>query len=346
MTNAFAPVDELLTRSRGSTFTAAVARVEWRGGLCFERAYGVTRDDEQARPVFVDSRFDLASLTKLFVSTLALIAVSEGRLDLDAPLSGILDQWQSTEHRAISARMLLAHDSGIDSGADYRKLLDHNVEQYALREALVAPPGQRVIYSDLGFIVLGVVLERIYGRSLQALLRGAFGASAQYRPGAAERLAIPATENDGWRGRVQGSVHDEKAHLMGGVAGHAGIFGTARDVAALTQQYLGPLCKRTIGAPNALSLEMILQATREQAPDAILRRGLGWALKTNDENSCGRLFSHSSFGHTGFVGTCVWADPERDLLGVLLTNSVYFGRKDTRDFRAAFYEAIVRAVRP
>jgi serine-type D-Ala-D-Ala carboxypeptidase len=342
----FAPIDELLSRSCGNVFTGAVARVEWRGRLCFERAYGLTREDDLARAIFVDTRFDLASLTKLFVSTLALVAASEGLLELDAPLTRHLTEWEHTKHAAITARMLLAHDSGMDSGADYRKLLDHNVEQYALSEPLLATPGERVVYSDLGFIVLGVLLERIHGQSLAALAGGAFDASVGYRPVAAERMTIPATENDGWRGRVQGSVHDEKAHLMGGAAGHAGLFGTARDVAALTQRYLAPLCGRKAGIVESLSQTMIAQATREQAPDAVLRRGLGWALKTNDENSCGRFFSQSSFGHTGFVGTCVWADPERDLLGVLLTNSVYFGRRDTRSFRAAFYEGIVEAVQP
>jgi serine-type D-Ala-D-Ala carboxypeptidase len=346
VTGRFAPVDELLSHSRGDVFTGAVARIEWRGRLCFERAYGLTREDDLARPVFVDTRFDLASLTKLFVSTLALIAATEGRLGLDASLAGILTEWQRTRHAAITTRMLLAHNSGMDSGADYRKLLDHNVEQFALREPLVASPRERVIYSDLGFIALGVALERTFGRSLAALANDAFGASVRYRPTAVERIAIPATERDGWRGRVQGSVHDEKAHLMGGVAGHAGLFGTARDVAVLTQRYLTPLCGRTANSSEELSPQVIFEATREQAPDAVLRRGLGWALKTNDENSCGRLFSRSSFGHTGFVGTCVWADPARDLLGVLLTNSVYFGRKDTREFRAAFYEAVVRAVQP
>jgi CubicO group peptidase (beta-lactamase class C family) len=343
---SFAAVDALLSQSCGSAFTAVVARVEWRGRLCFERAYGRTREDNLARPVFVDSRFDLASLTKLFVATLALIAASDERLDLDAPLTGVLPEWERTRHAAITARMLLAHDSGIDSGADYRKLLDRNVERFALCEPLVASPRERVIYSDLGFIVLGLALERIYGRSLAALTNSEFGSSVRYRPGAAERPAIPATEADGWRGRVQGTVHDEKAHLMGGVAGHAGLFGTALDVATLTQRYLAPLCGRDAPAGKRISRTTIEEATREQAPDPVLRRGLGWALKTNDDNSCGPLFSHASFGHTGFVGTCVWADPQRDLLGVLLTNSVYFGRRDTRDFRIAFYEAIVRAVQP
>ncbi|HEY5427413.1 MAG TPA: serine hydrolase, partial [Candidatus Tumulicola sp.] len=121
-----------------------------------------------------------------------------------------------------------------------------------------------------------------------------------------------------------------------GVAGHAGLFGTASDVAALCEAYLGPLRGRPATLlPGALAAE----ALRQAAADPVLRRGLGWALKTSDENSCGPSMDASSFGHTGFVGTCVWADPVRDVQGVLLTNAVYFGRSDTRPLRAAFYEA-------
>jgi serine-type D-Ala-D-Ala carboxypeptidase len=337
----FERVESALTEACGVDFTAAVARIEHRGKLLFERAYGVTRADELARPVYADTLFDLASLTKLFVSTLALQAVGAGVVELDEPLARVLPEWSDRPHAAITVRMLLAHTSGMNSGADYREILDENVEAFALRSELIAEPGRRVIYSDLGFIALGVALERIYGRSLAAVARLAFASSPTFRPSPERRLEIPATEDDGWRGRVQGSVHDEKAHLIGGVAGHAGLFGTAADVASLTECYLGPLRGRA-GAllPRGLARE----ATALQADDPVLRRGLGWALKTTDQNSCGRWMDFSSFGHTGFVGTCVWADPVRDLQGVLLTNGVYFGRADMRDLRASFYEAIVQCV--
>lgn len=296
----------------------------------FERAYGTTRLDRDSRPVYADTRFDLASLTKLFVATLALRLVANGA-SLDAPVL----------HDGITLRMLLAHTSGMNSGADYRTILDENVERYALERELVAVPGERVIYSDLGFIALGVVIERAAGTSLAALAGETFrSASLGFRPQGRERRAIPATEDDGWRGRVQGLVHDEKAYLMGGTAGHAGLFGTAADVARLTEAYLGPLRGR---ATALLPAEIVREAIREQAYDPVLRRGLGWALKTGDTNSCGATMDRSSFGHTGFVGTCVWADPTRDVSGVLLTNSVYFGRNDTRDLRAAFYEAVIDA---
>jgi CubicO group peptidase (beta-lactamase class C family) len=329
-TDRFAGVDAVLAAACGATFTACVARIERRGRLVFERAYGKTRLDALARPVYVDTRFDLASITKLFVATLALRLAVQG-MSLDAPVL----------RQTITPRMLLAHTSGMHSGADYRTILGENVERYALERELAAEPGERVIYSDLGFIALGVLLQRASGRSLDALVARTFGSpSLGYRPRERERLLIPATEDDGWRGRVQGFVHDEKAFLMGGIAGHAGLFGTAADVARLTESYLGALRGRE---PGLLPATLVREAASEQAYDPVLRRGLGWALKTSDTNSCGAAMDPSSFGHTGFVGTCVWADPVRDVSAVLLTNSVYFGRNDTRDLRAAFYEAAIAA---
>ncbi len=338
LSRSFDRVHAVLQDACGKQFTGAVARIEHRGELCFERAYGLTRADELGRPVFVDSAFDLASITKLFVSTLALRAVQERRIALDEPVARYLTEWHRSDHEPITLRMLLAHDSGMNSGADYRQLLGFNVVEYTIERELVAAPGERVIYSDLGFIAIGELLSRIYGASLSSLMLR-MRTSPKYRPPSTQWSAIPATECDNWRGRVQGYVHDEKAYLMGGVAGHAGLFGTAQDVAWLAEQYLSAVCGRP--TDGVIDSDLAREAISQQAFDPVLRRGLGWALKTSDENSCGRWFSPESFGHTGFVGTCVWADPVRDCSGVLLTNSVYFGRNDTRDLRAAFYEALI-----
>ena len=268
--------------------------------------------------------------------------MAEGLLSLDGTLVGWFPEWAGTAHAPVTLRMLLAHDAGFNSGADYRLLLGFNVERYAIERELIGVPGAKVVYSDLGFIALGALVARVYGHSLAAVAAAAFGSSdVGFRVGAAERAGIPATEEDGWRGRVQGYVHDEKAYLMGGVAGHAGLFGTAASVARLTQAYLGPLCGRPA---SALPATLVREAVREQAFDPVLRRGLGWALKTNDTNSCGALMARETFGHTGFVGTCVWADPTRDVLGVLLTNTVYYGRFDTRDLRAGFYDAMIEDI--
>jgi len=189
-----------LLAATATPFTGAVARIEAGGRVVFERAYGSTRADASARPVYLDTRFDLASITKLFVATLALQAVADGAIALDQPLVRWFPEWTDTAHAAITLRMLLAHDAGLNSGADYRQLLGFDVERYAIERELVERPGAKVIYSDLGFIVLGALIARVRGASLATVFaRGVGSPTNGFRPPVAERPAIPATEEDGWR---------------------------------------------------------------------------------------------------------------------------------------------------
>ena len=340
---SFDSADAIVRVATGQRFTGAVLRVQSGGRLDFERAYGRLAGGSDDAPVEVTTRFDLASLTKVFVSTAALEAVDSAQLTLDEPVTPWLGEWRTGGHKTISLRMLLAHTAGLQSGADYRTLFSERVERFALEVPLVAEPGTRVVYSDLGFIALGVLLARLHERALGPVVAATTGRlnceGTGFRARNDDPPAIPATEHDAWRGRVRGCVHDEKAYLMHGVAGHAGLFGTARDVAALAEAYLGPLHGRP---SSALSPTLAREATLEQGADPILRRGLGWALRTSDENSCGTLLDRATFGHTGFTGTCVRADPVADLSIVLLTNAVYYGRGDLRDLRAAVCDAVAR----
>ncbi len=336
-----AELDATIDAAVGQRYSAIVVRVERAGSVVYERAAG-SMQRAGGPPAAVDTRFDLASITKVFVATVALALVARGDLALDASLADVVPEWCDTPHRTITLRRILAHTGGFRSGADFRTLFDENIEAFALHAPLVAEPGARVVYSDIGFLALGVVLARRARVALRTLVERelfAFGAHrVTYEP-RVPREAIPASEYDAWRGLVMGSVHDEKAALAGGVAGHAGLFGDARDVALLAEWFLGP----RFGRPAPLPADLTSAATAEQAPDAILRRGLGWALKTSDANSCGALMSAATFGHTGFTGTSVWADPPRDLSIVTLTNAVHFGRADLRDFRAAICDAAVEA---
>lgn len=331
----------------GTRYTAAVLRVERDGTVVYERAFGTLDDAPDARPVEVTTAFDLASLTKVFVATAALAAVANGTLALDDALVDYFPEWRGAAHAPIVLRDLLAHTAGMASGADYRTLFAQDVERFACTRPLVAAPHERVVYSDLGFITLGTLLARAHGTGLSRVVGrtlAALGCNATaYRPRNDSAFRIPATEEDAWRGRVRGTVHDEKAYLMNGVAGHAGLFGNARDVARLAEAFLAPLHGR---ANAALPAALAREAIAEHGADPVLRRGLGWALKTSDENSAGVRMSRATFGHTGFTGTALWADPERDLSVVLLTNAVYFGRHDLRDVRASVCDAVVEALAP
>ncbi len=328
----------------GTHYSGAVVRIDARGKPRFSRAYGALSREPGASPVYPDTRFDIASLTKIFVSTVALALVGAGRLALDAPLAEHVAEWRTTAHAPITLRMILAHVAGFRSGADYRTLLDRNVESFALREPLVGIPGAGVVYSDLGFIALGVALARCSGTSLarvvQTTLHGYGARNTSYVVPERERRRVAATERDCWRGLVQGAVHDEKAYLMNGVAGHAGLFADAADVARAGEWYLGALH----GRPSPLAAQLARAAIAEAAFDPVLRRGLGWALKTTGENSCGVRMSGAAFGHTGFTGTSIWLDPERDAGVVLLTNAVHLGRADLRPIRAAVCDAAVAAL--
>jgi serine-type D-Ala-D-Ala carboxypeptidase len=337
----FAQADEVVREALGVRFTAAQLRVERGGRVAFERAYGFT-DASQASPTYVTTRFDLASLTKPFVACAALREIAAGRLSLDGSLLDILPEWRGDEHEPISLRMLLAHVSGMQSGADYRLLLNDAVERYALARPLADAPRERVIYSDLGFIVLGMILERSTGRSSASVIADVAAEldarTLGYRPHVRESAEIPATEEDAWRGRVRGFVHDEKAYLMGGVAGHAGLFGSARDVALLAEAFLGPQHGRLT---KLLPEELVRESLVKQAEDDFLGRGLGWMLAKGGENSCGAAMRPGTFGHTGFTGTCVWVDPSRDAQVAFLTNAVYFGRSDMRLLRAEVCDAAI-----
>ena len=338
-----ARAEEALRAAAGSRFTAAVLRVE-RNGRSAERAVGVLQPG--GRPADPSSLFDYASLTKLFVATAALRLVARGALALDAPVAPWVPEWRNGQ-QGVTLRMLLAHTGGLRSGVDVRTLGDGDVLRYALEADLVARPGERVVYSDLGFIILGLAIARAAAAPLERVVRdevldplGA-GADVGYLPAEELRARIAVTERCPWRGRLMhGEVHDEKCYAMGGVAGHAGMFGDARTAARLARAFLEAQSLALL--PEDLAGE----AVREQAWDPILRRGLGWALRTTDENSCGRYWSPKAFGHTGFTGTCVWADPDRGLVAVLLTNSVYAGRGDTRALRQAVFEGALLDTEP
>jgi serine-type D-Ala-D-Ala carboxypeptidase len=332
-------VSALIEQHLHARYSAAVVRIERAGRLVYEYAAGTLRDDGGGS-AYPDTRFDLASITKVFVATVALRCVAYGRLALDDTLVDVVPEWRDTAHAPITLRQILAHTAGFRSGADYRTLFGERIETFALREPLVAVPGERVVYSDIGFLALGAILARRAGLALEPLIERELRALGASNVTFARRVRAdetPATERDAWRGLVQGRVHDEKAALAGGVAGHAGLFGTARDVALLGEWYLAPLH----GRPSPLPAGIAADAVREQAADPMLRRGLGWALKTSDDNSCGAAMSPAAFGHTGFTGTCIWVDPERDLTIVILTNAVHYGRHDLRDVRAALCDAAV-----
>jgi CubicO group peptidase (beta-lactamase class C family) len=296
--------------------------------------------------------FDLASLTKVVATTpMAMLLYQRGLLDLDAPVAAIVpefisDQKKDPRRREITIRMLLAHSSGLPA---YEKLFlkagtRKELLQAAFTTPLVANPCARSEYSDLGFIVLGVALERLADEPLDRFCqREIFAPLAMidttFNPPEEIRSMIPPTANDlTVRNRIiQGEVQDENASVLGGVAAHAGLFSTARDLAKFAHALLNP---SQIFRPETVRLFN----RRELAP-AGTSRALGWDTPSTPSQS-GKYLSPASYGHLGYTGTSLWIDPTRQLSVTLLTNRTWPDCKNQaiKQIRPLFHNAIIEAL--
>lgn len=276
---------------------------------------------------------------------MAMILYERGDLDLDAPVRNIIPEFAGDDPRRdeVTIRMLLAHSSGLPA---YEKLFEQartrdDLLRAAYEMPLVADPGSVAAYSDIGFIILGESLARIADEPLDRFCQGhVFGplgmATTSFRPPRTE--SIPPTADDRWlRNRIiQGEVHDENASVLGGVAGHAGTFASAADVATFAESMLhGNLFR-----PETVSL-----FTRRVTNPANTSRALGWDTPSRPSQS-GKYFSASSFGHLGYTGTSLWIDPERKLSVTLLTNRTWPDNRNQaiQQVRPAFHDAIVEAL--
>ena len=347
-------VDSIIYAARSdSAFSAAQVAIVRDGMLVWDKAYGTYSYDATSREINGNALFDLASVTKVIATTSALMKLYDrGDIGLDDPVAKYLPAFATEEKRGITIRHLLLHRGGFPP---FRKFWEFCADSGAMIDSvfatpLVARPGDTTIYSDLGFITLGKVVEKIAGMNLSAFVQKEFFGplgmgSTMFQPPAEIRWRAVATEVDTvWRRKlVQGTVHDENAAFLGGVSGHAGLFSTARDLAVFVQMLLN---RGTYGGTRYLADSTITAfiGTRREGEE----RWLGWDRKSPRGSSAGTLFSASSFGHTGFTGTSVWVDPERRLGVIFLTNRVHPTRANTKLFRIrpALHDAVVGALRP
>jgi beta-glucosidase-like glycosyl hydrolase/CubicO group peptidase (beta-lactamase class C family) len=322
--------------------------------------FGSATRDAKAPKVTENTIYDLASLTKVIVTTTsAMMLVQQKRLDLDAPVERYLPEFSaaarsdpnSSWRARITVRMLMLHDSGLPAHRDfYKDAKGHDaVLAKVLAEPLVHEPGAQVEYSDLGFILLGEIIERLTGDTLAQFAKGHIFAplgmsDTMYSPPASLRARIAPTEMDSdFRKRLlRGEVHDENAFALGGVSGNAGLFGTAGDLAAFAQMLLNG----GIYAHHRLLARSTIQEFTARQTVGDSARTLGWDVPTPPTSSAGHYFSPGSYGHTGFTGTSLWIDPERDLFVVLLTNRVNPTRtnEQIRQVRPAIHDAILQAL--
>jgi len=335
-------------------FPACSLAVAVSGELVAHKALGRFTYDPAWPEVTTASIFDLASLTKVVATTaMAMVLYERGLLDLEAPVTAIIPEFagasdsHDSRRREITLRMLLAHSSGLPA---YEKLfLRAKTREELLRAAFMTPlaaaPGAHAEYSDIGFIILGIVLERLADESLDMFCqREVFGplgmTHTTFNPAATLKNSIPPTSDDRtFRHRIiQGEVQDENASVLGGIAPHAGLFSTAEDLAIFAHAMLNG------GHPILRSSTIELFSRRESAPEGT-SRALGWDTPSAPSQS-GKYFSSRSFGHLGYTGTSLWIDPGRQLSISLLTNRTWpdCQNQAIKQVRPAFHDAVIEAL--
>jgi CubicO group peptidase (beta-lactamase class C family) len=343
-------------------FPGAVLVVGYRGQVVFEMAVGAAALVPTPRRMTADTLFDLASLTKALATTTALmLLVDRGQVRLDAPLCAYTSALGDPRFASPTLRQILSHCAGLppwrgyyhDVPSEWPELERRRaVYRAAHRESLLAATGTAVQYSDVGFILLGEVIETVTGLPLDVFCARAMGDVLQ-RPGLrflpvasplVSAVEFASTEACPWRGRIlHGEVHDENAWIMGGVAGHAGLFGTARDVWRFAQGLLDGWH----GRPWLVSTSTLHTFLQRQGLPNGSTWALGWDTPTPGYSSAGRHFAPTAVGHLGFTGTSVWIDLVRQVIVVLLTNRVHPSRQreGIRAFRPAIHDSVMRALR-
>jgi len=347
--SAFSVLEEAISER---AFPAASVAATFEGRLIALKAFGHFTYEHDAPAVTIDTLFDLASVTKVVATTsLAMRLYERGLLDLDATVAAIVPEFVShpeedSRRRDVTLRMLLSHSSGLPA---YEKLfLKARTREELLHAVFTMPlasdPRSRANYSDIGFILLGVALERIADEPLdcscQAEIFAPLGmTNTAFNPPAKLSSQIPPTTDDRtFRHRIiQGEVQDENASILDGVAGHAGVFSTAADLAHFAHAMLSP------GA--LVRRETLALFTRRETSPAGTSRALGWDTPSAPSQS-GRYFGPGSFGHLGYTGTSLWIDPGRQLSIVLLTNRTWpdCSNQAIQQVRPRFHDAVIEAL--
>ncbi len=307
------------------TAPAIAVAVGRHGRLVHMASYGRIDRPENSPAVDDSTLFDLASLTKVIATTtVAMRLEQDSALDLDRTVASYLPEFNDSAKAGITVRMLMAHTGGMEAGAPLhrqfrgREAFLQQISQRPLRFA----PGTRTIYSDWDMVLAGFIIERLAGKSLdvfadEQVFRPLGMRETRWNPGAALRPRTAATEVAADRGGlIWGEVHDANAWAIGGVAGHAGLFSSVRDMAVFAQMLLNG---GEYNGVRVLRPQTIARWTAPQGRGA--SRALGWDTPS-ERSSAGRYFGPRSFGHTGYTGTSLWIDPERGLFVVILTNRV------------------------
>lgn len=336
---------------RDSAFPGAVAVIGMHAGPLVTVTAGHL-DWAKSPRTTTSTLWDLASLTKVVGMTSAMMQLVERKkVDLDAPVQKYLPEWTGTNKERVTVRHLITHQSGLPAFKQHYKVVasPDSILKLFIATPLDTLPGVRMVYSDIGVILLGKIVERVSGETLDAYLaKHVFKPlgmnDTRYKPPVSLRPRIAPTEVDPWRGRhLVGEVHDENAYALGQVSGHAGLFSTARDLARLAGAYLngGAIDGGRLARANTIALFTTV------ADSTFSSRALGWDTPSPN-SSAGHFMRRPAFGHTGYTGTSLWIAPQHDLYVILLTNRVNPTRANTKigPVRVAVADAVMRAMEP
>ena len=332
----------LAERIAAGDFPSAVYLVAEGASVLFADALGHAVLEPERRAATLETIYDLASLTKpLVTGMLCAQLVERGKLDLEKAVASYLPEFDVDDKRAITLRQLLTHTAGLVAWLPLYALAGERgrVLEMIARRPLEYSPGSRVVYSDLGFITLGFLLERVAGASLAVLARERIFAPLElkhtfFNPERAVQTGVAACElgnayeremcgeeaaasYTGWRDYlIWGEVHDGNAHFLGGAAGHAGLFSTARETLKLAQQFL-PRRSQLLAPETCALFRTNMTAGLEEA------RSFAWQLAATKDSTAGPRLPPDSFGHLGFTGTSCWTAPEEERVFILLTNRTH-----------------------
>lgn len=333
-------------------FPSAVVAIMQHNRILFHEAFGRLTYEPSSPKADTTTIYDLASVTKVLATTLSLMKLyDEGKLKLDDPVTKYIPEFGSNGKGHITLRNLCLHNAGLIEFRHYYETCKtpEAVMQAIYNDSLIYPTGTRTVYSDLDFILLGEVVRRITGQRLdqyfEATFRKPLGlTSTCFCPPDSLLSRIAPTEADpNWHfPQKRPLVHDPNAALLGGVAGHAGLFSTSGDILKLMKMVMAG---GTANGKRFLKKETVKLFT---ARDSVLgQRALGWDIKTGGEKaSVGKYFSRKSYGHLGYTGTSVWVDPTRDLCVVFLTNRVYPTSSNIkiRSVRRLLHNAVIESL--
>jgi len=346
----FNEIERIITDAiKDSAFPGAVALISKDGKIRFHKAFGNYTYEENSKEVTTKTIYDLASLTKVIATTTAaMLCVDRKLFKLDDKVSKYIPEFASNKKGEITLKNLLLHNSGFPSWKKYWGVHDNpdEVLNDIYTSKLEYETGTKTVYSDLGIIVLGKVIEKVTGKSLDLFCKKEIFIPLEmndtyFNPPDSLKYRIAPTELDNyWRKKIIiGEVHDETAALLNGVSGHAGLFSTAEDIHKLLLTLLNKGKYKDKQLIQNSTVELFTRRFDKST------RALGWDIKSPEGSSAGKLFNELSFGHTGFTGTSAWIDPLNKIIVVFLTNRVHPTRENNKinKIRPELHDAVIKA---